>query len=361
VDADQTNLVFAAYGFPTSYLHNISSSHSAGTSANNTLKFGLSNTSGVTNTVMTLVGTGNVGIGTTSPVTKLQLKGSAGAGVMTPLLTLTDSGGGVNNGAGIDFSYASSNLINARIFGASVSGGGGSLNFATAASDGATPATAMTISKGGNVGIGTTTPSYPLQINTSAYYGLLIQNSGNSYGGYAEMSNSGGVAWGGKNTSTGANGGLGYAGYGVWCGAGTCGGASGWTNFSDRRLKRDIQSIENPLEKILRLDGVTYHWREAKRDAREGQKLGLIAQDVEKVFPQAVKTDTLSKDALPGGTKMITYTDLVAPIIAAIKEFHQKWFADSAELHAQLEQVKSENAAMKTYLCQKDPSAPFCH
>lgn len=107
---------------------------------------------------------GNLGIGLNNPNSRLHIRNTAGANTTSPMLNLNDSGTGVGNGAAVDFSYASSNILNARIFGFSESGGGGSLRFATAPSDGAAAATAMTISRTGNVGIGTTTPSSKLSI-----------------------------------------------------------------------------------------------------------------------------------------------------------------------------------------------------
>jgi hypothetical protein len=77
---------------------------------------------------------------------------------------------------------------------------------------------------------------------------------------------------------------------------------------------------------------------------------------------------------LPGGTKVVAYSDLVAPLIAAIKKFYHKWFDDSKVLHREIASVKSENAqlkaradkaekenaAIKAYLCGKDHKAAFC-
>jgi hypothetical protein len=101
---------------------------------------------------------GNVGIGTTSPNNKLHIRNTAGSGVQTPVLQLTDTGSALNNGAVIDFSYATTNILNARIGALSVVGGGGALTFAVAASDGAATSEYMRITKAGNVGIGTTSP-----------------------------------------------------------------------------------------------------------------------------------------------------------------------------------------------------------
>jgi len=64
---------------------------------------------------------------------------------------------------------------------------------------------------------------------------------------------------------------------------------------SDRRLKENIQPIRNALDKILSLQGVTYTWNNKATSLKsmslseEGKtQIGLIAQDVQKVFPELV-------------------------------------------------------------------------
>ncbi len=79
---------------------------------------------------------------------------------------------------------------------------------------------------------------------------------------------------------------------------------------SDERLKKDINKIDNALEKIQELEGVFFKWK----DNDEKTNLGLIAQDVEKVFPEVVQTSEVD------GLKSIAYANLVAPLIEAVKE-----------------------------------------
>ena len=55
------------------------------------------------------------------------------------------------------------------------------------------------------------------------------------------------------------------------------------TTASDERLKTNIETIENPLEKINRLRGATYQWK--MEDKNQDSNMGLIAQEVERVFP----------------------------------------------------------------------------
>lgn len=64
------------------------------------------------------------------------------------------------------------------------------------------------------------------------------------------------------------------------------------TCSSDARLKKSIAPLPDALSRLLRLRGVTYEWREpGKRGRLPGVQTGLIAQEVEKVFPEWVGTD----------------------------------------------------------------------
>lgn len=182
-------------------------------------------------------------------------------------------------------------------------------------------------------------------INTA--WRLIVQGD-RGIMGQATLAGSTGVH--GENSVSGAQGLLGYGNWGVFCNVGACGGFNGWTNASDLRLKTDIHPIENALEKILSLEGVTYHWKDEKRDKAEGQKIGLIAQQVEKVFPQAITSDKNTRKDLEGGVKMLSYTDLVGPIVQAIKELYAKMMNTSdevAELKRKMASVEDENVKLK--------------
>jgi len=77
---------------------------------------------------------------------------------------------------------------------------------------------------------------------------------------------------------------------------------------SDRRLKNNIRPIAESLAKIQELDGVYFNWV-----ADQSPSIGLIAQDVEKIFPEAVATNPET------GLKSIDYGKLIAPLIEAVK------------------------------------------
>ena len=81
------------------------------------------------------------------------------------------------------------------------------------------------------------------------------------------------------------------------------------TNTSDVRLKKDIQLIDNALEKICRLRGVSFAWR---KDAAAGRQQGILAQDVLQVAPELV----FQRDGYYG----VDNSELVGLFVEAIKE-----------------------------------------
>ena len=82
---------------------------------------------------------------------------------------------------------------------------------------------------------------------------------------------------------------------------------------SDENLKKNIQPLENSLEKIEKLKAVSFVFKEG--DQR--QRFGLLAQDVEKVYPELVSQ---GKD----GYKNVEYTGMIAPLVAAVQELEKK-------------------------------------
>jgi phosphotransferase system HPr-like phosphotransfer protein len=81
------------------------------------------------------------------------------------------------------------------------------------------------------------------------------------------------------------------------------------TTQSDARVKENVAPIENALQKVLELNGVTYtliDWPE------QGTHVGLIAQDVEAVVPEAVRET--------GDVKSVAYANLIGLLVEAIKD-----------------------------------------
>ena len=91
---------------------------------------------------------------------------------------------------------------------------------------------------------------------------------------------------------------------------------------SDERLKDDIHAISDSADKVDRLRGVHFIWNENAGEGKNGQKdIGVIAQDVEKDFPELVYTDK-------HGVKKVRYEGLIPVLIEAIKDL-RKQISDS--------------------------------
>ena len=104
--------------------------------------------------------------------------------------------------------------------------------------------------------------------------------------------------------------------------------------FSDERLKEDIQEIGGALEKVMTLRGVTYKPNAIAESFgyKKENMVGVIAQDVEKVLPEAVKSAPFDimlfegKEYSQSGQnyKTVQYEKLVPLLIEAIKELNRE-------------------------------------
>ena len=111
---------------------------------------------------------------------------------------------------------------------------------------------------------------------------------------------------------------------------------------SDARLKKDIQPLTHALDSILQLQAKTYRWKEDTTFANK-KDVGLIAQDVEKVFPELVMENGQ-------GYKGIAYSKLTAVLIEAMKEQQGQMISQQQQMTAQQDQIaalEKENAQLK--------------
>ena len=186
------------------------------------------------------------------------------------------------------------------------------------------------------VGIGTIAPQILLTVfandpgNSTAIYGVSNVTSGN---GIISECNVGGSAYGlwGKSAS-------GYAGYF----SGNVNVTGVFTNPSDEKLKENIQPMNNAMEKISALNPKTYTFKSeySKMNLPEGTQNGFIAQEVEKVLPELVKTnfDKSMDEKNPMEYKSINYIGMIPVLTEAIKEQQtQIENRDSIIFHQQLQ------------------------
>lgn len=290
-------------------------------------------------TVMTVTN-GRVGIGTTSPLEKLDIRG--GSISMGEYFTSTGSryvGFGYNDGS----SYRC--IAGMEIENTTLGGNYSQKVHFRSHSYGSSEGRRMTIAEGGNVGIGTTSPGYPLEVSGAAYMsgtvyvgttntdptlgrlnGINLRSDGRFF------SRSSGHSLGIDSTSgtqiqfwtdNGSN--------RVATGAITSSGSTtSYTSASDYRLKENVQPITMAMDVIARLRPVTYTW---KSDGSPGH--GFIAHELQEVVPDAVvgEKDAVDSDGniKPQG---IDKSYLVSYLTAAIQELSTKNAALEARLAA---------------------------
>jgi hypothetical protein len=75
---------------------------------------------------------------------------------------------------------------------------------------------------------------------------------------------------------------------------------------SDIKLKENIHSIDNPLDKVMQINGVGFRWKDTKEDA-----IGVIAQNIEEVLPELVKENDQHKS--------VNYNGLIGLLVEAVK------------------------------------------
>lgn len=267
------------------------------------LFFGTSNSyvTGVTNTAMVIDPTGNVGIGTTAPTAKLSLGTDLSLAAMST--TLKSNAGALGGTAGNElilasFGFTSSNQTALGVRAYRTSAGA---DWTTSAvgiemdvdNTARVNSASLWLSHDGSVGIGMIpSGSYKLEVN-------------------------------GRLKTTGIN------------------------ETSDIRLKKNILTIENALSKVEQMRGVIYEWRADEYKDKgfdTAPQIGLIAQEVEKIFPQLVGTDN-------SGFKSVEYSKMVAVLIEAIKEQQQIITSQKAEigsLKGNVIDMKKDIASLKT-------------
>lgn len=304
-------------------------------------------TTGATNNYAAVFMAGNVGIGTTSPLTPLQLGND---------LTFT------NNWAQIGFNFsgnAATYMTTNAAASIAMDYNYGGLALRTAASgtagSAASPTTRIFIAGTGNVGIGTTAPKSKLDVNggisAGTYAGVTAAPSnGMIISGNVSIGQSSNTypldVVGDINTSTCLR----------IAGAQTTGTCS-----SDRRLKKDIRDYSLGLDAILGLEPKIYRLNGLGGLQKDTEEVGFIAQDMEKVIPSLVVNRPVQlhpEDKEKTEMKAVNYTRFIFITINAIKELYRQLTgtqADIATLKANdavktrdIASLRAENAQLKT-------------
>ncbi|HOG19939.1 MAG TPA: tail fiber domain-containing protein, partial [Salinivirgaceae bacterium] len=121
---------------------------------------------------------------------------------------------------------------------------------------------------------------------------------------------------------------------------GSAGGSYAWNTTSDKRLKTNIKPLQGALQSVLKLQGVTFNWKD-ETDYRPGQNIGFIAQDVKEIFPEIVSGGGKDEE----GNEIyysIEYATLTPVLVEAIKEQQKIINELIEELKAVKEQLKNK-------------------
>ena len=262
------------------------------------------------NVKMVIENGGNVGIGTISPTEKLEVNGSIRVKPFIPssVPTLAGESAGIFGGASDGFigMYANTDATNGgciEVSGNDSIGNPGGVEvilgthglFQVHRWNGNTYENLFTLSQNdstANVGIGGDgTPDFNLEVIGN----LSVSSSANADGDLFMVTTAGKVGIG--TTAPGEN--LHVKGNVK---------ATSFIETSDRSLKQDIEPLQNSLDKIKQLEGVSFKWKENSEES-----IGLIANDVEGIYPEIVSTGD-------SGLKALEYGNFIAPLIEAIKE-----------------------------------------
>ena len=117
---------------------------------------------------------------------------------------------------------------------------------------------------------------------------------------------------------------------------------------SDITWKQNIEPLSSSLEKVMLLQGVSYDWKVdeyPEKGFTKNRQIGFIAQDVEKVFPELVRTDT-------NGYKGVYYGQMVPVLLEAMKE-QQKEISELKKQQAMIAELTEKIAQLQKALEEK--------
>jgi hypothetical protein len=219
-----------------------------------------------------------------------------------PAATYADYNGGV-----IQSTYPgglTGQILNIAASGSNAGNWPSNVAFWTRVNGGTNAVERMRIRDNGNVGIGCTAPNYKLQV-----VGDIAASGGTIRAASAVISTS-------------------------------------ITACSDFRFKKDIAPLSNALGNVMKLQGVSYNWKVDEFPDNyftDKHQLGIIAQELEKVYPELVETDAK-------GYKTVDYSKMAPVLIEAIKEQQRQIAAQQAQIDAlknDMEEIKKAIAGAK--------------
>jgi hypothetical protein len=314
-----------------------------------------------------LATSGNVGIGSTNPQTNLYVSGTTTPAISVastnyPTTYLTQLG---TQAGAQGILVLGNNGVNEIRFGNTGAGGMGNIyvNNTTNYSSAAIGTLAMTFAANGFVGVGSASPVYQMQVNGSLNAGYVVLGDKNNNvnntiefvngtgsqtycsGGWINYYGTGtlGLCIGGGNVSIGTT----TASYKLTVnGQPAANGYTGFTNYSDSRLKKNIVNISSTLDKIMKLRPVQFNYNEEYLNlyndtaALKRTNRGFIAQEIKEIFPEMVGSVKVKDKEYYD----LNLSNLQVYLVKAMQEQEKK----IEDLQAQNEQLKNDNNSLRS-------------
>jgi hypothetical protein len=260
-----------------------------------------------------LMPSGNVGIGTQTPGTKLTIAGAHGVG--------KDSASGMTYGGQLTLksNCPQIDFIDTENNDWAIHVNSNKMYFIRQPWE----YTDLVLDGAGNVGVGTDSPTAKLHVA-----GNLKMTANSNVFTMATESNK--IMFTLANSVHGANRSI------YWD------GDTNWDAASDESLKTDIEKVDGILPRLTKIDVKTFRWRDDEPTSR--RQLGFIAQDVQKVFPDLTKEKTDDE-----GKKILTlnYTSFGILAVGALNELNQKLEQEVAGLRALIENMQRQLGSLR--------------
>jgi hypothetical protein len=206
----------------------------------------------------------------------------------------------------------------------------------------------LAVDSDGRLGVGTTSPAYILDVagrmrvrdqGDTLSAGIWFSDYGLSDRAFVGMLDRFNVGFYGNTGSAGwrlwvntTNGSLNVSSSAFKPGGGA------WSVSSDVRLKKNVTPLDGALERLLRLRGACFEWKDpASQGNLNGQQLGFIAQEVEAVFPEWIEEDS-------AGYKALSIRGFEALTVEALRELSSELGALGQRMAA-LEEARGAIAA----------------
>ena len=112
---------------------------------------------------------------------------------------------------------------------------------------------------------------------------------------------------------------------------------------SDVRFKKDFTVLENPLERVLKMEGLNYYWRKEEfpdRAFNDKKQIGFKAQDLQKILPEVVIEDT-------DGYLSVDYSRLTPILVEAIKEQQKIIDEQNKKIESQSNNITEQNKSIE--------------